>query len=151
MGKIVLAVMLLLNLTATSQNTTASDIIEGGKVIVELVRVLKMPAWSGYQQHVVEKVDSCKLKGVSDLCYKNSSGKSLYISLYKRNVNGNGYETSVLTMMVLPRNQECWYELRAGIYKFKIETEGEDEERVLYREGEMKLAACENFVREIKF
>lgn len=151
MKKIVLAVMLLQNLTASSQSNAASNIIEGGKVIVELVRVLKMPAWSGFQQHVVEKVDSCKLKAVTDLCYKNSSGKSLYISLYKRNGNGNGYETSVLTMMVLPKNQECWYELRSGVYKFKIETEGEDEERVLYREGEMKLAACENIVKEIKF
>jgi hypothetical protein len=55
-------------------------------------------------------------------------------------------------MKVLPKNQECWYDLKSGIYKFKIEIEGEDDdERIMYREGEMKLVACENVFREIKF
>ena len=45
---------------------------------------------------------------------------------------------------------ECLYELKSGIYKFKIEIEGEDEKRIVYREGELKLIACENIVKEIK-
>jgi hypothetical protein len=103
-----------------------------------------------YLQPVVEKKDSCSVKNVCDLLFKNSTDKGLYISLARR--NGNVYEANVLTMKVLPKNQECWYELRSGIYKFKIEIEGEDdEERIMYREGEMKLVACENVFREIKF
>ena len=149
MRKIILAATVLFTFSASSQSNTSSDIIEGGKTLVELVKVLKMPKHALAQQNTVEKKDSCLLKNISDLCFKNSSAKNIYVSLVKR--NGNAYESNVLTMMVLPKNQECWYELKSGIYKFKIETDGEDDERVLYREGEMKLAACENLLNEIKF
>ncbi len=150
MRTIISAAALFFSLTASAQNTTAENIIEGGKALVELVKVLKMPAYAGYQPQVVEKVDSCTLKNIADLCFKNSTSQSLYISLYKR--NGNNYEPNVLTITILPKNQECWYEIKSGIYKFKIELEAEgDEERTVYREGEMKLAACEKVVKEIKF
>lgn len=150
MRTIISAATLFFSLTASAQNTTAENIIEGGKALVELVKVLKMPAYAGYQPQVVEKVDSCTLKNIADLCFKNSTSQSLYISLYKR--NGNNYEPNVLTITILPKNQECWYEIKSGIYKFKIELETEgDEERTVYREGEMKLAACEKVVKEIKF
>ena len=102
-----------------------------------------------YPRNIVEKKGSCSLKGVCDLSFKNSTDKGLYISLFKR--NGNTYEANVLTMKVLPNAQEYLYELKSGIYKFKIEIDNEDDERVVYREGEMKLEACENIIKEIKF
>jgi hypothetical protein len=150
MRKIILSAAILFNLAAPAQNNTTTNIIECGKTLVELVRVFKAPKQAVYLQPVVEKKDSCSVKNVCDLLFKNSTDKGLYISLARR--NGNVYEANVLTMKVLPKNQECWYELRSGIYKFKIEIEGEDdEERINYREGEMKLVACENVFREIKF
>ncbi len=150
MRKIISEIAVLLSLTASAQNTTTENIIEGGKALVELVRVLKMPAYAGYQPQVIEKVDSCTIKKIGDLCFKNASNKRIYISLYKR--NGNSYEANVLTIIILPQNQECWYEIKSGIYKFKIEmVDSEDEDkRVVYREGEMKLTACEKAVKEIK-
>jgi hypothetical protein len=150
MRKIILSAAILFNLAAPAQNNTTTNIIECGKTLVELVRVFKAPKQAVYLQPVVEKKDSCSVKNVCDLLFKNSTDKGLYISLARR--NGNVYEANVLTMKVLPKNQECWYELRSGIYKFKIEIEAEDDEqRIMYREGEMKLVACENVFREIKF
>jgi hypothetical protein len=150
MRKIILSAAILFNLAAPAQNNTTTNIIECGKTLVELVRVFKAPKQAVYLQPVVEKKDSCSVKNVCDLLFKNSTDKGLYISLARR--NGNAYEANILTMKVLPKNQECWYELRSGIYKFKIEIAGEDdEERSMSREGEMKLAACENVFREIKF
>jgi hypothetical protein len=150
MRKIILSAAILFNLAAPAQNNTATNIIECGKTLVELVRVFKAPKQAVYLQPVVEKKDSCSVKNVCDLLFKNSTDKGLYISLARR--NGNVYEANVLTMKVLPKNQECWYELRSGIYKFKIEIEGDDDaDRIMYREGEMKLVACENVFREIKF
>ena len=140
---------MIITINAPAQNNTASNIIEGGKTVVELIRVFKAPRYTMPPQAIVEKKDSCSLKNVSDLSFKNSTDKGLYISLYKR--NGSTYEPNVLTMKVLPKALECLYELRAGIYKFKIEIDGEDDERIVYREGEMKLVACENIIREIKF
>ena len=149
MRKLILSAIVLMNFNASSQSNTASNIIEGGKTLVELVRVFKAPRYAIYPQNYVEKKDSCVLKNICDLSFKNSTDKGLYISLFKR--NGNLYEANVLTMKVLPKAQECLYELKSGIYKFKIEIEGEDEKRIVYREGELKLIACENIVKEIKF
>jgi len=151
MRTIISAIAVFLSLAIYAQSTTAENIIQGGKTLVELVRVLKTPAYTNYQPQIVEKVDSCTIKNISDLCFKNSGDKTLYISLYKR--NGNGYEANVLTITILPKNQECWYEIKGGIYKFKIEKvdEDDDEKRKVYREGEMKLAACAKTVKEIIF
>lgn len=151
MRRLLLAGVIIISCNAAAQNNLASNIIDAGKVLVELVKVFKAPKELMYQQTVVEKKDSCSIKNVCDLGFKNSTDKGLYISLYKR--NGNTYEANVLTMKVLPKAQEFLYELRSGIYKFKIEIEGDDEEeeRIVYREGEMKLAACENTIKEIKF
>jgi len=79
---------------------------------------------------------------------QNSTAKSVYINLYKR--NGAVYETIPLTIKILPKTQECWYELCLGIYKFKMELDGEVDKKITFREGEMKLMACENAVKEIK-
>lgn len=148
MRKIILSAFVWLTLTASAQNNTAENIIAGGKTLVELVRVLKMPAYAGYEPKVAEKIDSCKLKDISDLSFKNNTDKSLYVSLFRR--NGNTYEANVLTIKVLPKAQEYWFELKSGIYKFKVEMDSENEVRIVYREGEMKLTACENLVKEIK-
>jgi len=142
---------LFFSLTASAQNTTTENIIEGGKAIVELVKVLKMPAITEFHQPVAVKTDSCVFKNTSDLCFKNLTAKTVYISLYKR--AGNIYEPNVLSITILPKNQECWYEIMSGIYKYKIamKEEDDDEQPEVYSEGEMKLTACKNLVKEIKF
>ena len=132
---------------ASAQNNTAGNIIEGGRVLVELVRVLKIPKSNMIPHAVAERKDSCFVKNICDLCLKNASGKSVVVSLYKR--SGNGYEAGILSCKILPRNQECWFELRSGIYKLKIEKE-DDKDLQLYQEGELKLVACSNTFREIK-
>jgi len=147
MKRSILLAVIIISMTASAQNNTASNIIEGGKTLVELVRVFKTPKYiMPPQQAYVEKKDSCAIKSISDICIKNSTAKPLLVSLYKR--NGNGYEAAVLTMNILPKNQECLYELKSGIYKMKLETE-EDDVKKIFREGEIKLNACENQVKEI--
>lgn len=150
MRKYLLLAVCIYSTTAWAQNNTASNLIEGGKTLVELVRVFKTPKnnVTANTQTAPLKTDSCTVKNISDLCFKNTTAKSFYVSLFKR--NGNNYEANVLTIKILPKMQECWYELKSGIYKFKIEVDGEDDKKVIYREGEMKLLACENIVKEIK-
>lgn len=148
MRTIISAIAVFISLTASAQNTTTENIIEGSKALVELVRVLKTPVYSNYQPEVAIKPDSCQLKNLSDLCFKNSTDKSVYVSLFKR--TGNLYEPNVLTIKILPKTQEYWYELKCGIYKFKIDVDAADGKRMLYREAELKLVACENLIKEIK-
>ena len=126
------------------------QIVEGSKTLVELIKVIKTPRQNLTAQNFTpannNAADSCVLKQRSDLCYKNNSSKVLTISIYKR--NGDVYDTLPFTMKVLAQKQECWYELRAGIYKYKIEQDATTGKTIL-SEGEFKLEACENMVREI--
>jgi hypothetical protein len=148
MRSLILAAAMMVACTVTAQNNTASNIIEGGKALVELVRVFKTPKHSTMpQQNLIEKKDSCSIKNITDLCIKNSTANPLVVTLYKR--NGNAYEANILSMKILPKNQEWLYEIKCGIYKIKLETE-EDDEKKIFREGEIKLTACENMIKEIK-
>ena len=147
MRKLILLAAVVITANAAAQNNTASNLIEGGKTLVELVRAFKSPKNNMPRQNLVEKKDSCSIKNISDLCIKNNTAKTLLVNLYKR--NGNGYDASVLSMRILPKNQEYFYELKSGIYKMKLETE-EGEIKKAFREGEVKLNACENLVKEIK-
>ncbi len=140
--------MVCLSLTATAQSNTTAHIIEGGKTLVELVKVFKMPRYAMTQQPLVEKKDSCALKSITDFTIKNSTPNPLLVSLYRR--NGNVYEPGVLSLKILPKNQETIYEIRAGIYKMKFETEDEEDEKKIFREGEIRIISCENIFREIK-
>jgi len=148
MRALIVAAAALINVNTLAQNNTAANIIEGGKTLVELVRVFKTPRYlMPLPQPVVERKDSCSIKNVSDYTIKNSTAKPLLVSFYRR--NGNIYEPGILSLKILPKNQETLYELKAGIYKIKFETEEDDEAKV-FREGEIKLIACENIFKEIK-
>jgi len=148
MRALIVAAAALINVNTSAQNNTAANIIEGGKTLVELVRVFKTPRYlMPLPQPVVERKDSCSIKNVSDYTIKNSTAKPLLVSFYRR--NGNIYEPGILSLKILPKNQETLYELKAGIYKIKFETEEDDEAKV-FREGEIKLSACENIFKEIK-
>lgn len=147
MRAFILATVVLVNLNIAAQNNTATNIIEGGKTLVELVRVFKMPRYLMYIQPVVEKKDSCAIKNITDFTIKNSTEKPLLVSLYRR--NGNIYEAGILSLKILPKNQETIYEIKAGIYKIKFETEADDEKKII-KEGEIKIISCENVFKEIK-
>lgn len=147
MKRLILYALLLLSLSAAAQSNTATNIIEGGKTLVELVRIFKAPRYTMPQAEVAEKKDSCALKSFTDVCLRNNTGKILLASLYRR--SGTTYETVALTLRILPKNQEWLYEVKSGIYKLKLETE-EPDGRKPFREGEIKLNACENLIRDIK-
>ncbi len=148
MRALIFTAVFLISINTSAQNNTATNIIEGGKTLVELVRVFKMPKSSLNSEPLSEKrTDSCTVKNTTDICIKNSTGKPLLISLFRR--NGNLYEPGILSLKISQKNQECLYELKSGIYKIKIEIE-ENGLKTIFKEGEIKLNACENVFREIK-
>jgi hypothetical protein len=150
MKKMIFIVAAIITINVSAQNNTATNIIEGGKVIAELVRIFKTPKSSFVQPPlaITEKKDSCAVKSISDVSIKNSTDKPLLVSVYRR--NGNLYEPGVISMKILPKNQETIYELKSGIYKIKYETENEADDKKTIREGEIKLMACINIFKEIK-
>lgn len=145
--------LLFIAINGIAQNT-ASTIIEGSRTLVELIKVFRTPrqqivgdrrAGNGSNGNAIS-IDSCEIRQRSNLCYSNKSSRSLVITIYRR--TDDGYEAQPFTMKVLSQKEECWFELKAGIYKYRIELDATPN-KVLLREGEFKLEACENMKREI--
>jgi hypothetical protein len=145
---IFLIMIALVHQTTSAQTNTTANLIEGGRALIELITVLKKTKAVTTTAIADNKaiLDSCAIKQKSDLCFKNSSTKDLAISLYKR--TEAGYEALPFTMKVITKKQECWYELRSGIYKYKIEIDIGGV-KTLMSEGELKLQPCDNMQREI--
>lgn len=153
MRKLIFLLPVFLCLKNSAQKNTVNNIIEGGRVVADILRIIKTPknsvAYSaGIVQPSITTTDSCAAKSLANICYKNSSGKNLYITLYKR--NGNVYAALPLTLVMPVNSKECLYEIQSGIYKYKIEYENEEEEKIILREGEMKIAACDDKQEELK-
>ena len=53
-----LAAVILLGTNASAQNYTANNIIEGGKTLVELVRIFKIPKNSLAQQNIIDNIET---------------------------------------------------------------------------------------------
>jgi hypothetical protein len=147
MKNVIVVAFCLLNFQIKAQNTT-STIIEGSRALIELITVFKKSKTASTTATLTDKkaIDSCAAKQMADLCFKNSSSKDLAISVYKR--TDAGYEAQPFTMKVITKKQECWYELRSGIYKYKIEIDIAGV-KTTFSEGELKLQPCDNMQREI--
>lgn len=72
----------------------------------------------------------------------------MQVTLFNR--IGAIYSIISLNLYIGYNVQEYLYEVPIAIYKFKIEYENEDEKKLVYREGEIKINACDKMVREIK-
>lgn len=140
-------------LLVNAQNNLTTTIIEGSKTLVDLVRVFKTPKVNMVQMPAITDntasgVDSCYSKGLADITYKNTSGKTMQVSLYKR--NGTLYAATPLTLRIGNNSQESLFEISSGIDKYKTEYEDADDKKVIYKEGEMKITPCDKLVKEIK-
>lgn len=64
-----LSAIVFTSMHTAAQNNTTANIIEGGKTLVELVRVFKTPkfAFVHLPPALVERKDSCAVKNTSDI------------------------------------------------------------------------------------
>jgi hypothetical protein len=150
MRNLIFVLLAVLCLKSQAQNKLTNNIIEGSRVFVDLLRVIKSPKNTVMPASpaVHTLLDSCATKSLGDVCYKNASGKTIFVSLYKR--SGNSYAAVPLSLAILNNTKECVYEIQSGIYKYKIEYENDDEKRTVYKEGEIKIEACDKKQEEIK-
>ncbi len=129
-----------------AQKNMADHIIEGGRVMVDLLKVLRSPKnQAALPRNII--TDSCEVKQTGNICYRNTSGTSVCISLFLR--SGNEYSVQGLSLKILKNQKECLYDLPAGIYKYRIAT-GDCGEKNILKEGEIRILPCDNRVEEIK-
>ena len=144
--KILLFAFVCCTVNANAQNSLVSEFVEGGKTIVELIRVIKTPK-TLTAVAANNGTDSCVLKKMANICFRNKTDKTVQVSLYLR--NGNAYALIPLVLNIAPSSQENLFAIQSGIYKYKIET-NQDAVNVILHEGELKLEPCEKSVREVK-
>lgn len=141
--RLLFAACFSLTLVKSQINNTAATFIEGGKTIVELIRIFK--STSPTRTHLYT-IDSCEIRSQGDLGFKNLTKKPVSIKLFRR--EGNSYDSSGLILRVPANSSEWFFELRIGIYKYRMETDTNGLHSIL-REGELKLNACDKLLKEI--
>lgn len=116
------------------QSTAKLDpVIEGGKLIVELVKVLsnkKEPTKDG----------GCK-NSFADLCIENGSKSSLTVFLEHR-ISAEKRE-----VVILPGGKECSLQVKVGVWVYDLRITGA---ALPTRKGDILIEACNNMVMSIK-
>jgi hypothetical protein len=138
MKYIILSLTLLYASVLTGQvNQSPNKILETGKTLVEIIKVLK-PA---------KNEKECLARKVGDLCFKNETRNKVKLSVFQR--NDSGYVKEPFRLVLLALTEECFFELAAGVYKYQIDILQADGTIEILKIGEVKMKACERTIREI--
>ncbi len=120
---------------ASSQTSGTTDqVIEGSKVIVELVKAL-----SGKKDP--EKDAGCKGR-YADLCIVNESGYSIAITLEHR------LSAERREVVILPKGKECSLQARVGVWTYDLKLSGGMQS---IRKGDLMIEGCNNMVMQISY
>lgn len=117
--------------TAPSQAT--SPVIEGGKIVVELIKAI-----GGKKEW--ERNPGCK-NTHADFCILNESTSTISVMLQYR-MNGESRE-----IIVLPAGRECCLQARIGVWTYDLKVQGST---VSIRKGDILIEACNNVEMKIK-
>lgn len=117
-----------------SQSVTKADpVIEGGKLIVELFKVLSI-------KKETTKDTGCK-NSYADLCIENASGRSLTVFLEHR------ASSEKREVVILPEGKECSLQAKAGVWTYDLRFTGSSQ---AVRKGDILIEGCNNMVMNIK-
>lgn len=125
--------VIFFNHAISQTDNTAGQMIEGGKLVVELIKALK-----GKKE--ISKDDDCK-SGHADLCTVNESTEKIIVTLFHRGINEKR------ELVIQPSMKECCLQLTAGVWTYDLKI-GSNKESI--RKGDIMLESCENVSMRIK-
>lgn len=114
-------------------STKADPVIEGGKLIVELIKVLST-------KKDQSKDPGCK-ESYADLCIENESISSLTVLLEHR------MSQERREVIVLPNGKECCLQAKVGVWSYDLRVTGSLQ---AIRKGDILIEGCNNMVMSIK-
>lgn len=126
-------VLSFLNVNAQSEKP-ASQVIEGGKVVVELIKALR-------GKKDIEKNPGCK-GSYADLCVLNESATAVTVSLVHRN------SSEKREMIIQPRMQECCLQVAQGVWTYDLRIHASTQS---IRKGDLLIEDCQNLTMNIKY
>lgn len=112
---------------------TADQVIEGGKIIVELVKALS-------NKKDLDKNPGCK-GNYADLCIENESANSITVQLDQRATSEKR------EVVVQPKGKECFLQVRIGVWTYDLRMTGTS---TSMRKGDLLIEGCNNLVMNIK-
>lgn len=116
------------------QATAKTDkVIEGGKLIVELIKVLS-------NKKEQAKETGCK-DSFADLCIENESISSLSVFLEHRS------SSEKRDVVILPGGKECCLQAKIGVWSYDLHITGSPQ---TIRKGDILIEGCNNMVMNIK-
>jgi hypothetical protein len=126
-------VISFLNVNAQTDKATG-QVIEGGKVVVELIKALK-----GNRDQ--EKSSGCK--GMhADLCAVNESSSTISVVLVHR-VSNERRE-----MVIQPQMNECCLHISEGVWTYDLRNNVNLQS---IRKGDLLIEGCQNLTMNIKY
>ena len=111
----------------------ADQVIEGGKIIVELVKALSL-------KKQIEKDPGCKGR-YADLCIENNSMNSITAYLEHR------VSRETREVIILPEGKECVLQASIGVWTYDLRVSGEQQS---LRKGDLRIEGCQNLIMNIK-
>jgi hypothetical protein len=128
--------LLLFCSNLTSQSSKAADqVIEGGKVVVELIKAFG-------NKKEVDKDGGCKGR-YADLCVVNESSGSLTVSLHHLSSIEPQRE-----LVILPGMKECGLQLSTGVWTYDLKVTAT---ALSIRKGDLLVEGCQNLMMNIKY
>ena len=119
---------------STGQSSNAADqVIEGGKVVVELLKAL-----TGKKDP--EKNAGCK-GSYADLCVVNESSASITVVLQQSKTEEKK------EMVILPSMKECCLQISVGVWTYDLRFTTTPQS---IRKGDILIEGCQNLVMNIK-
>ena len=127
--------LVMSNLLVSAQTENATGhVIEGGKVVVELIKALK-----GTKDQ--EKSSGCK--GMhADLCLVNESASTISVILIHRNSNERR------EMIIQPHMNECCLRISVGVWTYDLRTQINSQS---IRKGDILIEGCQNMTMNVKY
>jgi hypothetical protein len=112
---------------------TASPVIEGGKLVVELIKVI------GAKKETTHGT-GCK-DAYADLCIENQSAGSISVS-FRHRISNEARE-----VVVLPAGKECSLQMGVGVWTYDLKIPGNN---ISIRKGDLMVEGCNNLTMNIK-
>jgi hypothetical protein len=128
--KKIIAVLLLLTFSTlmdAQQKSVVDQAVEGGKVLVELIKVI-----GGDKQDGVDP--GCGGQH-ADLCITNARDSSLTVALTHRTSEG------IRELIIVPGGRECSLHLALGVWTYDLKLRGTIGS---LRKGDLLIEACED-------
>ena len=119
--------------TAGQSNQTADKVIEGGKLVVELINALN-------NKKDVDKNPGCKGK-YADLCVENELSNSITVILHRQ------LSEEKKEMVIQPAMKECSLQMTVGVWTYDLRLTSTSQS---VRKGDLLIEGCQNLIMNIK-